>query len=44
MDTATTNKPDMYTSFFKRERQYDPFQGAKETINLGKLLQETSQT
>ena len=29
---ATTSKPNMYTSFFKRERQYDPF-GAKEIIN-----------
>ena len=27
-DTATINKPNMHTSFFKRERQYDPF-GAK---------------
>ena len=31
----------MYTSFFKRERRYDPFR-AKEIINLGILLQETS--
>ena len=32
----------MYTSFFKRERQYDPFR-AKEIINRGILPQQTSQ-
>ena len=30
--------------FFALHYIYDPFQGAKEIINLGKLLQETSQT
>ena len=32
----------MYTSFFKREGQYDPFR-AKEIINRGILQQQTSQ-
>ena len=32
----------MYTSFFKRERQHDPFR-AKEIINRGILQQQTSQ-
>ena len=30
----------MYSSFFKRERQYDPFR-AKEIINRGILQQQT---
>ena len=32
----------MYTSFFKRERQHDPFR-AKEILNRGILQQQTSQ-
>ena len=37
-----TKQTCMYTSFFKRERQYDPFR-AKEIINRRILAQQTSQ-
>ena len=38
--TTNKNKPNMYTSFSKHERQYDPCRGKKLTIQ-GPILSES---